>query len=128
MNTKLSASIKDSYQNRWTFRVGVLRGILNPCIILLCLLGALLFLKVDSYDGGCCSFKVNYILLNTPLWVFFTFFKLFKWYQIAQRTTYTTAFSIILSSPMYHFEWSLNFIWYLHLSRHLLVQSQQCKQ
>ena len=24
---------------------------------------------------------------NTPPWVFFTFFKLFKWYQIAQRIT-----------------------------------------
>ena len=25
---------------------------------------------------------------NTPPWVFFTFFKLYKWYQIAQRITY----------------------------------------
>ena len=25
---------------------------------------------------------------NTPPWVFFTFFKLYKWYQIAQRTTF----------------------------------------
>ena len=24
---------------------------------------------------------------NTPPWVFFTFFKLYKWYQIAQRIT-----------------------------------------
>ena len=24
---------------------------------------------------------------NTPLWVFFTFFKLYKWYQTAQRIT-----------------------------------------
>ena len=29
----------------------------------------------------------NFTKINTPLWVFFTFFKLYKWYQIAQRTT-----------------------------------------
>ena len=27
--------------------------------------------------------------LNTPPWVFFTFFELYKWYQIAQRITYS---------------------------------------
>ena len=27
-------------------------------------------------------------LLKTPPWVFFTFFKLYKWYQIAQRIAY----------------------------------------
>ena len=27
---------------------------------------------------------------NTPPWLFFMFFKLYKWYQIAQRTTYYT--------------------------------------
>ena len=30
----------------------------------------------------------NFTKINTPPWVFFTFFNLFKWYQIAQRTTY----------------------------------------
>ena len=25
--------------------------------------------------------------INTPPWLFLTFFKLYKWYQIAQRTT-----------------------------------------
>ena len=29
----------------------------------------------------------NFTKISTPPWVFFTFFKLFKWYQIAQRTT-----------------------------------------
>ena len=29
--------------------------------------------------------------INTPPWVFFTFFKLHKWYQIAQRITYEFA-------------------------------------
>ena len=29
----------------------------------------------------------NFTKINSPPWVFFTFFKLYKWYQIAQRTT-----------------------------------------
>ena len=31
----------------------------------------------------------NFTKINTPPWVFFTFFKLYKWYQIEQRITYT---------------------------------------
>ena len=27
--------------------------------------------------------------INTPPWIFFTFFKLYKWYQIALRITYS---------------------------------------
>ena len=30
----------------------------------------------------------NFTKSNTPPWMFFTFFKLYKWYQIAQRITY----------------------------------------
>ena len=30
----------------------------------------------------------NFTKINTPPWVFFTFLKLYKWCQIAQRTTY----------------------------------------
>ena len=30
----------------------------------------------------------NFTKINTPPWVFFTFFKLYKCYQIAQRITY----------------------------------------
>ena len=30
----------------------------------------------------------NFTKSNTHPWVFFTFFKLYKWYQIAQRITY----------------------------------------
>ena len=29
----------------------------------------------------------NFTKINTPQWVFLTFFKLYKWYQIAPRTT-----------------------------------------
>ena len=38
------------------------------------------FKKREKYPWG--SVKIN-----TPPWVFFTFLKLYKWYQIAQRTT-----------------------------------------
>ena len=31
---------------------------------------------------------------NTPSWVFLTFFKLYKWYQIVQRITYNEIFMI----------------------------------
>ena len=30
----------------------------------------------------------NFTKINTSPWVFFTFFKLYIWYQIAQRITY----------------------------------------
>ena len=30
----------------------------------------------------------NYTKSNTPPWVFFMFFKLYKWYQVAQNITY----------------------------------------
>ena len=35
---------------------------------------------------------------NTPPWVFFTFFKLYKWYQIAQSDTFTWSKSTTLKS------------------------------
>ena len=31
--------------------------------------------------------SVTFTKTNIPLWVFFTFFKLYKWYQIAQNVT-----------------------------------------
>ena len=33
----------------------------------------------------------NFMKCNTPEWVFFTFFKLYRWYQIVQRVTYGSA-------------------------------------
>ena len=42
--------------------------------------GVLLLVKLQA---SACSFTKT----NTPSWVIFTFFKLYKWYQIAQRTT-----------------------------------------
>ena len=43
--------------------------------------GALILVKLQA---SACNFNKS----NTPPWVFFTFFKLCKWYQIAQRITY----------------------------------------
>ena len=45
--------------------------------------GVLLLIMVQAFSAAC-----NFTKCNTPLWVFFTSFKLYKWYQIAQRSTY----------------------------------------
>ena len=34
---------------------------------------------------------------NTPPWMFFTFFKLYKWYQIAQNITYSSLIAQLLN-------------------------------
>ena len=36
-----------------------------------------------------CTFTKS----DTPPWVFFTFFKLYKWCQIAQRTSYVSSYN-----------------------------------
>ena len=43
--------------------------------------GVLILVKLQA--SAC-----NFTKINTPPWVFFTFFKSDKWYQIAQRTPY----------------------------------------
>ena len=43
--------------------------------------GVLILVKLQA---SACSFTK----INTPVWMFFTFLKLYKWYQIAQRITY----------------------------------------
>ena len=45
-----------------------------------------------------CSF----IKINTPPWVFFTFFKLYKWYQIVQRTTYIKIKNLVHLTSLNH--------------------------
>ena len=35
----------------------------------------------------------NFTKKNTPPWVFFMFFKLYKWYEVEQRTTYNLSTS-----------------------------------
>ena len=34
------------------------------------------------------GFSLQLTKINTPPWVLFTYFKLYRWYQIAQRTTF----------------------------------------
>ena len=41
------------------------------------------FSKVAGFQIEAC----NFAKINTPSWVFFMLSKLYKWYQIAQRTT-----------------------------------------
>ena len=40
----------------------------------------------NNTHGGVLLFVK--LQIETPPWVFFRFFKLYKWYQIAQRMTY----------------------------------------
>ena len=40
----------------------------------------------------------NFTKINSPPWMFFTFFKLYKWYQIAQRTIYYDSYDPLISS------------------------------
>ena len=53
------------------------------------------FKKVKNTHGGVLTLvelqasACNFTKINTPLRVFFTFFKLYNWYQIAQRITYS---------------------------------------
>ena len=44
--------------------------------------GGVLILVVKLQTSAC-----NFTKINSPPWVFFTFFKLYRWYQIGQRTT-----------------------------------------
>ena len=44
--------------------------------------------KRENTHGGMSllvKFQAYFTKSNTPSWVFFTFLKLYKWYQIAQR-------------------------------------------
>ena len=41
----------------------------------------------EQYAVRCAILSCNFTKISTPPWVFFTFFKLCKWYQIAQRIT-----------------------------------------
>ena len=43
--------------------------------------------NVKNTHGG-VLFLVNCTKSNNPTWIFFTFFQLYKWYQIAQSITY----------------------------------------
>ena len=46
----------------------------------------------------------NFTKINTPPWVFFTFFELYKWYQIAQCITYMCLNELELHSSYKEFQ------------------------
>ena len=46
------------------------------------------FKKYEKHQRMSVAFSKVAAKIDTPLWVFFTFFKLYKWYQFAQRITY----------------------------------------
>ena len=50
---------------------------------------------VKNTHGGVLLLVKLQAKINTPPWVFFTFFKLYKWYQIAQSISYD-----VLNLPM----------------------------
>ena len=49
-----------------------------------------------------CSFS-NCTKSNTPPWVFFMLLKLYKWYQIAQRTAYEISQFIFIGNKSFVF-------------------------
>ena len=64
--------------------------------------GLLLLVKLQS---EACNFTKD----NTDPWVFFTFFKLYKWYQIAQSITNVPKF---LSMKWAHLEFDVLFLYF----------------
>ena len=63
--------------------------------------GGLLFL--GKFQALACNFTKS----NTPSWVFFTFLKLYKWCQIAQRITYVPSCILVISLIKILFSFSL---------------------
>ena len=62
-----------------------------------CTTGVLILVKLKA--KACIFTKIN-----TAPWAFFTFFKLYKWYQIAQHTTYFTFQCHYYSEYFFHIE------------------------
>ena len=52
--------------------------------------GVLLLVKLEAFFTNSCRlfFACIFTKSNTSPWMFFTFFKLYKWYQIAQNIAY----------------------------------------
>ena len=59
------------------------------CVVLRDLVPFVQFKKLEKHPWRSVTFSkaCNFTKSNSPLWVFFTFLKLFKWYQIAQSIT-----------------------------------------
>ena len=53
--------------------------------------------NVKNTDSGVLLLvKLQVTKSNIPPWVFFTFFKLYKWYEIVQRITYRLSLYMVL--------------------------------
>ena len=52
--------------------------------------------NVENTHGG-VLILVKFTKIDTPPWVFLAFFKLYKWYQIAQRITNVVLSIIIIT-------------------------------
>ena len=56
-----------------------------------------------KYEAHCMiRYHLYNLTSNTPPWVFFTFFKLYKWFQIAQRILYRKKEIPLLALSMRH--------------------------
>ena len=59
------------------------------------------FQKREKHTWGSVTFSRNFTKSNTPQWVFFTFSKLCKWYQIAQSISYSEESTTLPYCPYY---------------------------
>ena len=80
---------------------------------------------VECYLVKLQALACNFIINNTPPWVFFTFSKMYKWYQMAQSVTFTVNFENI--DPR-HSAWRLGvkFRFFIYLDN-LLVFLENAK-
>ena len=51
---------------------------------------------IAQFDGGVLA--CNFTKSSTPPWVFFVFFKLYKWYEIAQSVTFSHDMCVVVFS------------------------------
>ena len=51
--------------------------------------GVLILVKLQAEE-------CNFTKINTPPWVLFIFFQLYKWYQMAQRTIFSLSLILVL--------------------------------
>ena len=59
------------------------------------------FEKHEKQLCRCINFRAcKFSKINTPPWVFFMFFKLYKWYQIAQCITYVSILTTFTELPL----------------------------
>ena len=86
---------KTSYENKWFIR-DALRNFVS-------------FVQLKKREKHLLRSRLK---SNTPPWVFFTFFKLYKWYQIAQSITYSSLIAQLLNCFWQEIEQSLLAYWY----------------